>query len=78
MLDYGNLIWVTLQRSKTAREAILMFDQLVSQYGYVSEGESFTIADPSEACNLKITLACNCCNAEGHHPLFACCAGMGP
>ena len=40
---------MTLQRSKTAREAILMFDKLVSEYGYVSEGESFTIADPQEA-----------------------------
>ena len=49
-MDYGNLIWVTLQRSKTAREAILTFDKLVSEYGYVSDGESFTIADPNEAC----------------------------
>ena len=50
VMDYGNLIWVTLQRSKTAREAILTFDKLVSEYGYVSDGESFTIADPNEAC----------------------------
>ncbi|CAK9025757.1 Peptidyl-prolyl cis-trans isomerase FKBP65 (PPIase FKBP65) (70 kDa peptidyl-prolyl isomerase) (FK506-binding protein 65) (AtFKBP65) (Immunophilin FKBP65) (Peptidyl-prolyl isomerase ROF2) (Protein ROTAMASE FKBP 2) (Rotamase) [Durusdinium trenchii] len=49
VMDYGSLIWVTLQRCKTAREAILMFDQLVKEYGYVSEGESFTIADAKEA-----------------------------
>jgi hypothetical protein len=113
VMDYGNLIWITLQRSKTAREAILTFDQLVKdsscpvsnswhmllmycmcmlyryifiyiiyseyaahtqivhmymymhihhtgthtqrckqiaqEYGYVSEGESFTIADPHDA-----------------------------
>mmetsp|Transcript_99355 Transcript_99355/g.206961 ORF Transcript_99355/g.206961 Transcript_99355/m.206961 type:complete len:597 (-) Transcript_99355:96-1886(-) len=48
VLDYGSLIWVTLQRAKTAREAIHMFDDLTSTYGYVSEGESFTIGDSKE------------------------------
>eukprot|EP01130_Rhizamoeba_saxonica_P000772 TRINITY_DN10690_c0_g1_i1.p1 TRINITY_DN10690_c0_g1~~TRINITY_DN10690_c0_g1_i1.p1 ORF type:complete len:556 (+),score=149.68 TRINITY_DN10690_c0_g1_i1:32-1699(+) len=48
IMDYGSLIWVTLQRSKTAREAILIMDELVTTYGYYSEGESFSIADPNE------------------------------
>jgi len=48
IMDYGNLIWTTLQRSKTAQEAIAMMDTLTKEYGYVSEGESFTIADPNE------------------------------
>eukprot|EP00913_Durusdinium_trenchii_P035931 g33620.t1 len=54
VMDYGSLIWVTLQRCKTAREAILMFDQLVKEYGYVSEGESFTIADAKEVWVLEM------------------------
>ena len=49
ILDYGSLIYVTLQRSKTAREAIDVMTQLVEQYGYNSEGETFTICDPNEA-----------------------------
>jgi dipeptidase len=48
-LDYGSLIWVTLQRSKTAREAISTLGDLMREYGYASEGESFSIADPNEA-----------------------------
>jgi len=48
-IDYGSLIWVTLQRAKTAREAIKTIDELMSTYGYASEGESFSIADPHEA-----------------------------
>ncbi|CAJ1404868.1 unnamed protein product [Effrenium voratum] len=54
IMDYGSLIWVTLQRCKTAREAILMFDELVSKYGYVSDGESFTIADTSEVWVMEL------------------------
>lgn len=49
ILDYGSLIYVTLQRSKTAREAILVMTSLVEKYGYCSEGETFTICDPNEA-----------------------------
>lgn len=49
MLDYGSLIYITLQRSKTAREAIKVLTGLVDKYGYRSEGESFTIADKNEA-----------------------------
>jgi len=48
VMDYGNLIWTTLQRAKTAREAVDVMDQLTQKYGYVSEGESFTLADPNE------------------------------
>ena len=49
ILDYGSLIYITLQRAKTAREAIKVMDQLVQQYGYNSSGETFSIADPNEA-----------------------------
>ena len=48
IIDYGSLIYLTLQRAKTAREAIKIMDELVSEYGYFSEGESFSIADPNE------------------------------
>ena len=49
IIDYGSLIYVTLQRARDAREAIKVMTELVAQYGYASEGESFSIADPSEA-----------------------------
>lgn len=48
-LDYGSLIYIALQRSKTAREAIKVMTTLVDTYGYCSEGETFTICDPNEA-----------------------------
>lgn len=47
-IDYGSLIYVTLQRAKTAREAIKIMGELVEEYGYYSKGESFSIADPNE------------------------------
>ncbi len=49
IIDYGSLIYVTLQRAKSARDAIRIMTTLVEQYGYNSEGESFTICDPNEA-----------------------------
>lgn len=49
LLDYGSLIYITLQRAKTAREAIGVLTGLIERYGYASEGESFTFADPDEA-----------------------------
>ena len=49
IIDYGSLIYIALQRSKTAREAISVMTSLVEQYGYCSEGETFTICDPNEA-----------------------------
>lgn len=48
-IDYGSLIYIALQRSKTAREAIRVMTSLVEQYGYCSEGETFSICDPNEA-----------------------------
>ena len=49
IIDYGSLIYITLQRAKTAREDIKIMDELVNRYGYCSEGETFSIADPNEA-----------------------------
>lgn len=49
LLDYGSLIYIALQRSKTAREAIKVMTTLVQTYGYCSGGETFTICDPNEA-----------------------------
>lgn len=48
IIDYGSLIYIGLQRSRSAREAIRIMTDLVQQYGYYSGGESFTIADPNE------------------------------
>ncbi len=48
IMDYGSLIYVTLQRAKNAREAIKVMSELVEKYGYYSSGESFSIADPNE------------------------------
>lgn len=48
LIDYGSLIYITLQRARTAREAIDVMTGLVRDYGYGSEGESFSIADPDE------------------------------
>ena len=47
-IDYGSLIYIALERSKTAREAIEWFITLVNEYGYASEGESFSFGDPDE------------------------------
>jgi len=49
IIDYGSLIYITLQRARNAREAIDVMTSLVEQYGYNSEGETFTICDPNEA-----------------------------
>jgi dipeptidase len=54
IIDYGTLIYFTLQRAKNAREAIYSFSQLVSDYGYASSGESFSIADANEAWILEL------------------------
>ena len=47
-IDYGSLIYITLQRARTAREAVKIMTDLVAEHGYASEGESFSIADPNE------------------------------
>ena len=54
IIDYGSLIYITLQRSRTAREAIRIMTSLVEEYGYNSEGETFTICDPNEAWILEM------------------------
>lgn len=48
IIDYGSLIYIALQRCKTAREAISVMTSLVEEYGYASSGESFSIADADE------------------------------
>jgi dipeptidase len=54
IMDYGSLIYITLQRAKTAREAIKIMTELVAEYGYYSSGESFSIADPNEVWILEM------------------------
>ena len=53
-IDYGSLIYVTLQRAASAREAIKVMTDLVAKYGYCSEGESFSICDPNEVWILEM------------------------
>ncbi len=53
-IDYGSLIYVTLQRAKTAREAIDIIVALANEYGYASEGETFSIADKNEAWIMEL------------------------
>lgn len=52
-IDYGNLIFITLQRASTARDAIRIMDELVQKYGYNDTGEIFSIADKNEAWILE-------------------------
>lgn len=54
IIDYGSLMYIALQRSKTAREAIQWMTKLVTDYGYVSEGESFSICDTEEVWILEM------------------------
>jgi len=54
IIDYGSLIYVTLQRAKTAREAIKTINELVEKYGYYSSGESFSISDPDEVWIMEL------------------------
>ncbi len=53
-IDYGSLIYITLQRARTAREAIRTIVDLADTYGYCSSGEAFTIADPDEAWIMEL------------------------
>ncbi|MDR2388989.1 MAG: C69 family dipeptidase [Tannerellaceae bacterium] len=55
ILDYGSLIYIALQRSKSAREAIRVMTSLVEEYGYYSGGESFSIADKNEVWIMEMT-----------------------
>lgn len=54
LIDYGSLIYIALQRSKNAREAIKVIAELMATYGYASEGESFSIVDPNEAWIMEL------------------------
>ena len=54
IMDYGSLIYVTLERARTAREAIKVMTDLVKDYGYHSSGESFSIADSEEAWVMEL------------------------
>jgi dipeptidase len=54
MLDYDALMLLTLQRAKTAREAIKVIDELAHEYGYRSSGETISIADPKEAWIMEL------------------------
>ncbi|VAW15492.1 Putative dipeptidase [hydrothermal vent metagenome] len=54
IMDYGSLMYIALQRAKSAREAIKVMTGLVEQYGYYSLGESFSIADPNEVWILEL------------------------
>ncbi len=54
IIDYGSLIYITLQRARTAREAIKIMGELVAEYGYCSSGESFSIADPNEVWIMEL------------------------
>ncbi len=54
IMDYGSLIYVTLQRAKNAREAIKIMTDLVGEHGFGSSGESFSIADPNEIWIMEI------------------------
>lgn len=54
IIDYGSLIYITLQRAKNAREAIKIMAELVAEHGYFSGGESFSIADPNEVWIMEL------------------------
>ena len=54
IMDYGSLIYITLQRAKNAREAITIMTDLVKDNGYYSSGESFSIADPNEVWVMEL------------------------
>jgi dipeptidase len=54
IMDYGSLIYIGLQRSKTAREAMKVITELMNEYGYASEGESFSVSDANEAWIFEI------------------------
>lgn len=54
IIDYGSLMYIALERAKTAREAIQVMTSLVAEYGYASTGESFSIADPNEVWLLEM------------------------
>ena len=54
IIDYGSLMYIALQRCRTAREAVEFMTKLVAEYGYASSGESISVADPNEVWVLEI------------------------
>jgi dipeptidase len=54
IIDYGSLMYITLQRARTAREAVNIMGDLVDRYGYYSSGESFSISDPYEVWIMEL------------------------
>lgn len=54
IIDYGSLMYITLQRARTAREAIKIMGELVAEHGYASSGESFSISDPNEVWIMEL------------------------
>ena len=54
IIDYGSLMFLALQRAKTAREAIRIMDELITEYGYFSTGESLSVSDPNEVWIMEI------------------------
>lgn len=54
IVDYGSLIWIALERSRSAREAVETMTRLAEEFGYASTGESFSVADPNEAWILEM------------------------
>ncbi|MBR4088744.1 MAG: C69 family dipeptidase, partial [Bacteroidales bacterium] len=67
IIDYGSLIYITLQRAKTAREAIKVMTDLVAEYGYCSGGESFSIADKDEAWIMEMVGKGTKLNSKGEN-----------
>ena len=67
IIDYGSLIYITLQRAKTAREAIKVMTDLVAEYGYCSGGESFSIADKDEVWIMEMVGKGTKLNAKGEN-----------
>lgn len=64
-MDYGTLMYIALERSKTAREALTVMTTLAETYGYCSEGETFTIADPNEVWIMEMMGARDTDKAKG-------------
>lgn len=54
LIDYGSLMFIALERSSTAREAIKIMADLVEEYGYGSDGETFSISDPNEVWYMEL------------------------
>lgn len=54
LIDYGSLIWITLQRARNVSEAITVLDDLMQTYGYASNGESFSLSDGKEVWIMEI------------------------